>query len=273
MNKQEVQRAAQMIQENIQVTPKIGLILGSGLGVLAEDIENPVKLKYADIPGFPVSTVEGHADQLVIGTIEGVPVVAMQGRFHYYEGYDLDEVTFPVRVMKELNVKTLIVTNAAGGVNPDFEPGDLMMITDHINNVGTNPLIGSNDPEIGVRFPDLTNAYDKELQQLVREAAKKLSLHLQEGVYVWNSGPTYETPAEIRMLQKIGADAVGMSTVPEVIVAVHSGMKVAGISCITNMAAGILDQPLSHDEVVETAEKAQENFVRLIKEMIASFSK
>ncbi|RLL46903.1 purine-nucleoside phosphorylase [Oceanobacillus piezotolerans] len=273
MNKEAIQKAASMIQGKINVTPKIGLILGSGLGVLADEIENPVKIKYGDIPGFPVSTVEGHAGQLVIGTLQDVPVVAMQGRFHYYEGYDLEAVTFPVRVMKELQVETLIVTNAAGGVNPDFEAGDLMIITDHINNAGANPLIGPNDPELGVRFPDMTNAYDRDLQNLVREAAKTLNIKLQEGVYVWNSGPSYETPAEIRMLQKIGGDAVGMSTVPEVIVARHSGMKVAGLSCITNMAAGILDQPLSHDEVMETAEQVKENFLSLVKEIITNFSR
>ncbi|MFS0615294.1 purine-nucleoside phosphorylase [Lederbergia ruris] len=268
MGMSKIECAKTFIEEKIFSKPKIGLILGSGLGVLADEIDHPVKIKYEMIPGFPVSTVEGHAGQLVVGELKGVTVLAMQGRFHYYEGYPLEEVTFPVRVMRALGIETLVVTNAAGGVNQSFTPGDLMLITDHINNVGANPLIGPNDSTLGVRFPDMSTAYTPSLQELVREVAKNLNITLKEGVYVWNSGPSYETPAEVRMLEKIGGDAVGMSTVPEVIVARHAGMNVIGISCITNMAAGILDQPLSHEEVIETTEKAKEDFLNLVKGIV-----
>lgn len=264
----QMKEAAKFIEEKISSKPKIGLILGSGLGVLADEIQSPVKIKYESIPGFPVSTVEGHAGQLVIGELEGVTVLAMQGRFHYYEGYGLDEVTFPVRVMNAIGIETVMVTNAAGGVNKSFTPGELMLITDHINNAGANPLIGPNDDPMGVRFPDMSTAYTPSYQNLVRNAAKDLDIHLKEGVYVWNSGPSYETPAEVRMLEILGGDAVGMSTVPEVIVARHAGMNVIGISCITNMAAGILNQPLSHEEVIETTEQAKEDFLNLVKEVV-----
>jgi purine-nucleoside phosphorylase len=268
MKRELIEKSAQYIKEKFSVTPKVGLILGSGLGVLADEIEDAVKIPYEEIPEFPVSTVEGHAGQLVLGTIHGVTVVAMQGRFHYYEGYSLEQVTFPVRVMKEIGVETLIVTNAAGGVNESFKPGDLMIISDHINNMGDNPLIGSNDSSLGVRFPDMSEAYCKELRQLAKNAAAKLNIQVQEGVYVGNTGPTYETPAEVRMLRVLGGDAVGMSTVPEVIVARHSGLKVLGISCISNMAAGILDQPLNHEEVIETTEKVKQQFLGLVKEIV-----
>lgn len=273
MNIETIQQASRYIADRLNMKPQVGLILGSGLGILADEIQSPIKIKYEEIPGFPVSTVEGHAGQLVIGNLKGMPVLAMQGRFHYYEGYGLEEVTFPVRVMKQLGIETVIVTNAAGAVNPSFEPGNLMLITDHINNTGVNPLFGPNDATLGVRFPDMSTAYTPALQELAREVAGKLGLALQEGVYVWNSGPSYETPAEIRMLQRLGGDAVGMSTVPEVIVARHTGMDVMGISCISNMAAGILDQPLSHDEVIETTEKVKEQFLSLVKEIIAQLSK
>ncbi|MGN8645202.1 purine-nucleoside phosphorylase [Gracilibacillus sp. HCP3S3_G5_1] len=256
------------LQKKIKTQPTIGLILGSGLGMLADEIENPTKIKYEEIPGFPISTVEGHEGQLVIGNLQGVDVIAMQGRFHYYEGYGLDAVTFPVRVMKELGIEKLLVTNAAGGVNRSLAPGDLMLITDHINNTGQNPLIGENVKEHGVRFPDMSTAYDRELQQIAKQAAEKLNIPLKDGVYVWNTGPSYETPAEIRMLETIGGDAVGMSTVPEVTVARHAGIKCVGISCISNMAAGILDQPLTHDEVIETTEKVRETFLRFVKQLI-----
>ncbi|WP_110111217.1 purine-nucleoside phosphorylase [Bacillus sp. CGMCC 1.16541] len=268
MNREVMKKSTQFIQEKYETTPKVGLILGSGLGVLADEIQDAVKIPYNEIPEFPVSTVEGHAGQLVLGTIHDVPVVAMQGRFHFYEGYGLDKVTFPVRVMKELGVETLIVTNAAGGVNESFQPGDLMIITDHINNFGTNPLIGPNDSDLGVRFPDMSEAYCKNLRALAKDVANKLTIDVQEGVYVGNTGPTYETPAEVRMLRTLGGDAVGMSTVPEVIVARHAGMKVLGISCISNMAAGILDQPLHHDEVIETTEKVKQQFLLLVKELV-----
>ncbi|MCH1624826.1 purine-nucleoside phosphorylase [Fredinandcohnia quinoae] len=268
MDNSMIVKSAEFLKEKSKETPKIGLILGSGLGVLADEIENPIKVSYEAIPEFPVSTVEGHAGQLVFGTLHGKNVVAMQGRFHFYEGYSLDKVTFPVRVMKELGVSTLIVTNAAGGVNESFQPGDLMIITDHINNMGQNPLIGPNDSKLGARFPDMSDAYCKELRQIAKDVASSLNLEIKEGVYVGNTGPSYETPAEVRMLRTLGGDAVGMSTVPEVIVARHANMKVLGISCISNMAAGILDQPLTHNEVIETTEKVKKNFLNFIKEII-----
>ncbi|MFX3625568.1 MAG: purine-nucleoside phosphorylase [Ectobacillus sp.] len=268
MKREQIEQAASYLKQKYSKTPAIGLILGSGLGVLADEIENAVKVPYSEIPNFLISTVEGHAGQLLFGTLEGVTVVAMQGRFHYYEGYDMQKVTFPVRVMKALGVEKLIVTNAAGGVNTSFEPGDLMIISDHINFTGTSPLIGPNDPALGVRFPDMSEAYCKQLRQTAKQAAERLGIKVREGVYVAMSGPTYETPAEVRMVRTLGGDAVGMSTVPEVIVARHSGLKVLGISCISNMAAGILDQPLHHEEVIETTERVKVNFLSLVKEII-----
>lgn len=256
------------LKKKVVTQPEIGLILGSGLGVLADEIEDPIKIPYNEIPGFPVSTVEGHAGQLVIGTLQGKKVITMQGRFHYYEGYSLERVTFPVRVMKELGVRTIIVTNAAGGINESFTPGDLMIITDHINNFGDNPLIGPNDSVQGVRFPDMSCAYTKKYVKLAKEVAKKLDIKIKEGVYVGNTGPSYETPAEIKMLRFLGGDAVGMSTVPEVIVAKHCNLEILGISCISNMAAGILDQPLTHDEVMETTEMVKANFLSFVKEIV-----
>jgi len=273
MDFNKIQNAANFLKGKYTQQPRIGLILGSGLGVLADEIEQPVKVPYDSIPDFPVSTVEGHAGQLVFGLLNGVQVVAMQGRFHFYEGYSFEKVTFPVRVMKELGVESLIVTNAAGGVNESFSPGDLMLITDHINNMGSNPLIGKNDERLGVRFPDMSVAYCKDLRNQAKEIASSLNIKLQEGVYVGNTGPTYETPAEVRMIRTLGGDAVGMSTVPEVIVARHGGLKVLGISCISNMAAGILDQPLNHEEVIETTEKVKTNFLRLIKEIVKEMGK
>ncbi|MBD3109599.1 purine-nucleoside phosphorylase [Bacillus sp. AGMB 02131] len=264
---ESAKQSAQYIQSKITATPEIGLILGSGLGILADEIENAVAIPYSEIPNFPVSTVHGHAGQLVIGQLSGKTVIAMQGRFHHYEGYSMDKVTFPVRVMKLLGVEKLIVTNAAGGVNKGFTPGDLMLITDHINFM-SNPLIGANDERFGPRFPDMSSAYDKEFQQLARKVAADLNIEIQEGVYLGLTGPTYETPAEIRMIRTLGGDAVGMSTVPEVIVANHSSMRVLGISCITNMAAGILNQPLNHEEVIETTEKVKSTFLLYVKELV-----
>lgn len=272
MNYEQIQKAVLFLKQKNVKLPKIGLILGSGLGVLAKEIQEPIKVPYRDIPGFPVSTVEGHAGQLVFGTLNGASVVAMQGRFHFYEGYTFDKVTFPVRVMKELGVEVLIVTNAAGGVNKNFQPGDLMIISDHINNMGGNPLIGSNDSRFGVRFPDMSEAYNNELRNMAKKVAEKINLQIREGVYVGNTGPSYETPAEIHMIRAIGGDAVGMSTVPEVIVANHSKLKVLGISCISNMAAGILDQPLTHDEVIETTENVKMNFLTYIKELVKAIN-
>ncbi|MDP4083798.1 MAG: purine-nucleoside phosphorylase [Bacillota bacterium] len=270
MDFEKIQNAAQFLKSKYTRKPKLGLILGSGLGVLADEINNPVKIPYSEIPDFPVSTVEGHAGQLVFGQLNTVEVVAMQGRFHYYEGYSFDKVTFPVRVMKELGVEMLIVTNAAGGVNESFSPGDLMLISDHINNMGSNPLMGPNDTRIGVRFPDMSEAYSNRLRVLAKEVASRLNINIKEGVYVGFTGPSYETPAEIKMVRTIGGDAVGMSTVPEVIVARHSGIEVLGISCISNMAAGILDQPLNHEEVIETTERVKANFLSYVKELVAT---
>ncbi|EGL82488.1 purine nucleoside phosphorylase I, inosine and guanosine-specific [Caldalkalibacillus thermarum TA2.A1] len=261
-------QAADYLRDKLNVNPDIGLILGSGLGVLADEIENPVKIPYREIPGFPESTVAGHAGQLVSGVLEGRPVIAMQGRFHFYEGYDLQLVTMPVRAMKKLGVSKLVVTNAAGGINPDFSPGDLMLIESHINFMFQNPLIGPNDDELGPRFPDMSQAYTPQLREKAEKVANELGIPLQKGVYVGVTGPSYETPAEIRMFRKMGADAVGMSTVPEVIVAAHCGMEVLGISCISNMAAGILDQPLSHEEVMETAERVKQTFLTLVKGIV-----
>lgn len=247
--------------------PVIGLVLGSGLGDIANEI-NGVRLPYSEIPGFEASNVQGHANQLVIGELLGKKVVAMQGRFHFYEGYSMSKITYPIKVMKKLGVKTLIVTNAAGGVNESYKPGDLMIINDHINNMGTNPLIGENDDDLGPRFPDMSTAYNKDLIKLTYTIAAQQGLSLKEGVYAGGTGPSYETPAEIKMLRIWGADAVGMSTVPEVITANYMGLKVLGISCITNMAAGILDQPLDHQEVIETTEKVKQDFIGLIKGII-----
>ncbi|MEK3914922.1 purine-nucleoside phosphorylase [Paenibacillus sp. FSL H7-0331] len=264
-----IKEAAQYIRTQYPTAPQIGLILGSGLGVIAELVENATVIAYHDIPHFPVSTVEGHAGELLLGTIHGKHVLLMKGRFHLYEGYGVDVVSFPVRVMKELGVQTLIVTNAAGGVNTSYEVGDLMVIKDHINFTFRNPLIGPNFNELGVRFPDMSEAYSRRLRQTAHEVASEQGLKLPEGVYAGLTGPTYETPAEIRMLRTLGADAVGMSTVAEVIVARHAGIEVLGFSCISNMAAGILDQPLSHQEVMETTERVKPKFLQLILGIVA----
>lgn len=263
-----IKTAAEYILSKSKYKPEIGLILGSGLGAIADQIEDAEYYAYNELPHFPVSTVEGHAGRLVVGKFQGKQVVAMQGRFHYYEGYKMQEVTFPVRVMKLLGVETLIVTNAAGAVNTNYTPGDLMIIADQINFSGSNPLVGRNLENFGTRFPDMSNAYDKELRGKVKDIAKNLGIEVREGVYAMFSGPTYETPAEVRMARIMGADAVGMSTVPEVIIANHSGMKVIGVSCMTNMAAGILEQPLNHEEVMETSEMAREKFIKLMTNII-----
>lgn len=263
-----VSEAAAYIQTKTNIIPEIGLILGSGLGILAELIEDAVAIPYEDIPHFPVSTVEGHVGELLIGTIQGRPVVMMKGRFHMYEGYGPEVTAFPVRVMKAIGVQKMLVTNAAGGVNTSYTPGDLMIISDHLNLTGRNPLIGPNHSDFGVRFPDMSEAYSHRLRKLAKETADKQGFAMKEGVYAGLLGPNYETPAEIVMLRTLGADAVGMSTVAEVIIARHAGMEVLGISCITNMAAGILEQPLSHDEVMETAEMVKEKFLNLVMSLI-----
>lgn len=264
----QINEATEYINSRIKIHPTIGLILGSGLGSLADDIINPTIIKYQEIPHFAHSEAIGHANELVIGELQGKFVVAMKGRFHYYEGYSLNEITFPVRVMKAIGVKQLIITNACGAVNTNFKPGNLMIITDHLNLVGNNPLIGKNNDTLGTRFPDLSNVYDKELRSLALDIAADLNIPMQQGVYAWWSGPAYETPAEIKMIRTLGADAVGMSTVPEAIVATHAKLKVLGISCLTNMASGILSQPLSHNEVIEVANQVKLQFTTLIKSII-----
>ena len=244
--------------------PKLGVILGSGLGAFADSLERPVAIPYDALPDFPTSSVHGHAGRLVLGYRGAVPIVAMQGRVHFYEGYAPWQVAFPARVLCRLGVKHLTVTNAAGGINPGFAVGDLMAITDHLNLSGFNPLVGKNVDALGPRFPDMSHAYTPEALEVLRAVAKRQQVTLREGVYVSLSGPSYETPAEIRMLRTLGGDAVGMSTVPEVIVASHMGVKVTGISCITNLAAGISKQALSHDEVSETAERVKGVFTTLL---------
>ncbi|MBC8588406.1 purine-nucleoside phosphorylase [Paratissierella segnis] len=265
---EKIEESVKYIKNRISIKPEIGLVLGSGLGDLAEKIKDSIILKYKDIPNFPESTVEGHKGQLIVGTLGDKQVIAMQGRFHYYEGYTLKEITFPIRCMIGLGIDNLIVTNAAGGVNSTFKPGDLMIIKDHINFTGNNPLIGENLDEKGPRFVDMTFAYNKDLMDIAIRSGKNLNIDLKTGIYMCFTGPTYETPAEVRMANVMGADAVGMSTVPEVIVANHEGIKVLGISCITNMASGILNKPLNHEEVVETSMKVKNEFENLIIDII-----
>ena len=243
--------------------PEIGIVLGSGLGDLA-DTYCEFAIPYDNIPGFAISTVAGHKGQLVFAQINKRNVVMMQGRNHFYEGHSMQDVTYPIKVMKKLGVKTVIITNAAGAINKSFRPGDLMVITDHINLMGTNPLIGPNDPDLGVRFPDMSEVYNKNLIKIVDAAGRLLKIDLKHGVYVATTGPSYETPAEIKMARFMGGDAAGMSTVPEAIVANYCGMKVIGISCISNFATGISSKKLSHEEVIETTEKVKAKFKELV---------
>ncbi|MFC5988045.1 purine-nucleoside phosphorylase [Marinicrinis lubricantis] len=264
----KVEEAGKYLRSQLGQVPEIGLILGSGLGVLSEQIEEAMTIPYHKIPHFPISTVQGHAGELVVGKLAGKHVFMMKGRFHLYEGYDVQTVTFPIRVMKFLGIRTLLVTNAAGGINTSFEPGDLMLIEDHINLTFRNPLIGPNDERMGSRFPDMSEAYSSRLRELALQAAQEQGISLKKGVYIGLLGPSYETPAEIRMMRGMGADAVGMSTVAEVIAARHAGLEVLGISCISNMASGILQQPLSHQEVMETTEKVKEKFIGLVLNVI-----
>jgi purine-nucleoside phosphorylase len=245
--------------------PVLGLILGSGLGAFADSFQNRIVIPFSDLPHFPSPTVPGHSGNLVAGYVDGVRVIAVQGRVHLYEGFSAAEVAFPSRVLGSLGIRRLIVTNTAGGINPVFRPGDLMLITDHINMMGTNPLIGPNVDEVGPRFPDMSEAYDAGMRDIALKAAKQEKIKLRQGVYLGLPGPSYETPAEIRMCRALGADAVGMSTIPEVIAANHMGIRVLGISCITNMAAGILPQKLTHEEVIDTAEKASGKFQSLLR--------
>lgn len=264
---EDIEAAAKAIEKKCGKAD-IAVVLGSGLGDYAEALTDAEHLDYKDIPHFPVSTVPGHKGRWHTGMLHGKRVCMMQGRFHAYEGYDMRDVTMPVRVMQKLGVKTLIVTNAAGGVNLNFHAGDLMLINDVINLSGKNPLTGPNLDDFGPRFPDMSRALDRDYQALALATAEKLNIPLQQGVYCWLNGPTFETPAEIRMVRTLGADAVGMSTVPEIIVARHGGMRVLGVSCITNMAAGVLDQPLNHEEVMAMGDKVQGTFRALLDGVI-----
>lgn len=261
--------SASFIKDKFDVSGAIGLILGSGLGELADEIEDPKIIDYTDIPNFPKTTVVGHAGQLVCGYLNGVKVLCMKGRFHFYEGHDMKTVAMPVRVMKLLGVKAIVVTNAAGGVNKDFKPGTLMVINDFINFMGDNPLYGQNEEDFGPRFPDMTKALTPEYIDLAVKCGKDLGIDIKTGVYMGFRGPNYETPAEIRFAQTIGADAVGMSTVPELLVARHCGLPVVAISCITNLAAGITGEELSHAEVTEVANRVKGQFKSLIKDIIS----
>ena len=268
LTKANVAESAAYLKEKLPFVPEIALVLGSGIGPLADEVENPTYVPYGEIPHFKVSTAPDHAGRMVCGTLAGRRVICMQGRLHGYEGYAPDEVAYPVYVMKALGVKALVVTNASGGINTGYHAGDFMLITDHINMTGKSPLTGKNDPELGTRFPDMTFAYSRELGEKALQAAADCGLKLHQGVYCGVNGPQFETPAEIRMFRTLGADAVGMSTVPETIVARHCGIRVLGVSCITNMAAGIIDQPLDEQEVIETAARVKGTFRALLDETI-----
>jgi len=264
--------AAAFALSRTSLRPRIGLVLGSGLGEFADELADAVRIPYADIPSFPRSTAVGHAGQMVIGTSNGVAVAAMSGRVHLYEGYSSKEVAFPVRVFARMGIDSLMLTNAAGGINLEYKQGALVVIKDHINLQGQNPLVGANDERFGPRFPDMTQAYWKPYREVALEEARKLRLAVFEGVYAGLLGPSFETPAEIRYLRAMGADLVGMSTIPEVIVARHMGLKVLAISCVTNMAAGVLDQVITHDEVLETTERVKADFTGLVRGAIRRIS-
>ena len=267
------EHAAGFLLEQSSLRPKIGVVLGSGLGGFADELGDTVRVPYSQIPSFPHSTAIGHAGQMVIGRAGDIPVAAMQGRVHLYEGYSAEQVAFPVRVLGRMGIRALIITNAAGGINTKYQQGVLVVISDHINLQGQNPLVGANDERFGPRFPDMTQAYWKPYRETALSAAKKLGKTVHEGVYAGLLGPSYETPAEIRYLRTIGADLVGMSTIAEVIAARHMGIKVLAISCVTNMAAGILDQPLNHQEVLDTAERVEGDFVGLLRVVLGEIAK
>lgn len=261
--------AAQFVLSKTKLRPKVAVVLGSGLGAFGDSaaITDAVRIPFGDIPNFPKSTAEGHAGKLVIGNVGGVPIAAMQGRVHYYEGYSMEQVVFPMRVLARMGVRAVILTNAAGGISPKLEQGCLVVLSDHINMLGTNPLIGPNDQRFGLRFFDMSGAYDPAYRQLAMKEGKRVGVKIHEGVYLAVSGPSYETPAEIRAFQTMGADVVGMSTVPETIVAHHMGVKVLAISCVTNLAAG-LGAPLDHKEVLETGERVRAHFIALLESLI-----
>lgn len=260
------------VREKTDFVPRVALVLGSGLGDFAKEIRVEYELSYDDIEGFPVSTVPGHAGKFIFGYVGNTPVVCMKGRVHYYEGYDISDVVLPIRLMKLLGAEIFFVTNAAGGANTSFHAGDLMLIKDHIALFAPNPLIGANIDELGVRFPDMSHIYDEDLQELIRKKAKENDIYIQEGIYTYLTGPSYESPADIRALKVLGADAVGMSTVPEAIAANHMGMKICGISCISNLAAGLSASPLCHEEVQQAADEAAPKFKKLVSEVIKSLS-
>ncbi len=262
------EEAAAFIRARTRLRPKVGLVLGSGLGAFAEELKDATAIPYADIPHFPRPTAEGHAGRLVIGLCGDAPVAVLQGRAHYYEGHSIRDVVLPTRVLGRLGVRILVLTNAAGGINLNLKAGGLLLIRDHINLQGVNPLLGPNDERLGPRFPDMSEAYAKRLAALAAEEARRLGLQLYEGVYAAVSGPNYETPAEVRYLRTIGADVVGMSTVPEVLAANHMGMEVVAISCVTNMAAGILEKKITHQEVLETGERVREQFTALLRALL-----
>lgn len=265
---ERAKKAADHLLSRVETVPDTAVVLGSGLGAFGDSIERECVIPYGDIPEFPAVTVAGHKGEMIFGKADGRPIVAMQGRFHRYEGYSMEDVTLYIRVLSLLGVKNLILTNAAGAINTDFAPGDLMLIEDHISLFCDSPLFGANEERFGERFPSMSDAYSKELKALALQAAEETGIPLQKGVYIYAKGPMYETPAEIRACRALGADACGMSTVPETIVAVHSGLRVLGISCLTNMAAGILDQPLSHREVIETGKAAEEKFKVLMTAIV-----
>jgi purine-nucleoside phosphorylase len=264
--------AVQRIREASDLAPRVGVVLGSGLGSLADEVESRVEIPYAEIPGWPVSTAVGHAGVLVIGTISGVPVALMRGRAHLYEGIAADRVVFGVRVLGRLGIGTLVVTNAAGGINADFSPGQLVLISDHINLQGASPLVGPNDESLGPRFPDLSDAYDAELRLRAHLAADRLGLHVGEGVYAAWLGPQFETPAEIRFMRAVGGDLAGMSTVQEVIAARHMGIRCLGISVVTNMAAGVLPERIDHEAVLEVGQRAAGSLTALLRELVPTLS-
>lgn len=259
------------IRDRLPFTPKAALVLGSGLGDYADTIEVKGEISYSEIRDFPVSTVPGHEGKFIFGYVKGVPVVCMKGRVHYYEGYPITDVVLPARLMKMMGAEILFLTNASGGINPSFTAGSFMLITDHISCFAPNPLIGANIDELGCRFPDMSTVYDRQLQEIIREKARELNIPLKEGIYVQLTGPSFESPAEIRMLRSLGADAVGMSTVVEAIAANHMGMRICGISCVANLAAGMTDNPLTHEEVQEASKNAAPLFRQLITESIGAF--
>ncbi len=268
---EKVNNCLKSVRKVTDFVPKVAIVLGSGLGDYVNDIKVEAEIDYQDIEGFPVSTVPGHAGKFIFGYVGSVPVVCMKGRVHYYEGYDISDVVLPTRLMKRMGAEILFLTNASGGINKSFKAGSFMMLTDHISTFVPNPLIGPNIEELGTRFPDMSHVYDEKLQEILRETAKENNIHLNEGVYIQFTGPSFESPAEIRMAKTLGADAVGMSTVVEAIVANHMGMRICGVSCVCNLAAGISPTPLTHDEVQQAANEAAPKFKKLLTESVKKF--